>query len=394
MSDNKQGPARGEQSSRRRAIKALSAAGAAVLAPGWLTGQSATEPPSTVSTPPRDFSPGAPPVTYPDPDLVTVDPAFNGLRIGNTPIQRLWTGALWSEGPAWSSQGRYLVWSDIPNDRQLRWLEDDGRVTVFRSPSNNSNGNTFDFQGRQISCEHLLRRVVRYEHDGTVSVLADAYDGTPLNSPNDVVPHPDGSYWFTDPPFGGQLYEGVPDAPGGPSNAQGVLRQRVGQAAGVGDAQRELPTNVYRIAPDGRVTIAVAADLLPGPPNGLAFSADHRKLYVVSGGNLHAGDVADNGRVSGVKQLIDTTIDGVSCRTDGVRVDVHGNVWCSSNAGRSVGYSGVTVWNASGTLLGRIRLPEVCANVAFGGPKRNRLFMAASQSLYAIYVNPQGAAPG
>ena len=229
---------------------------------------------------------------------MTVDPAFNGLRIGNTPIQRLWTGALWSEGPAWSSQGRYLVWSDIPNDRQLRWLEDDGRVTVFRAPSNNSNGNTFDFAGRQVSCEHLLRRVVRYEHDGTVTIVADAFDGKPLNSPNDVVPHPDGSYWFTDPPFGGQLYEGVPDAPGGPSNAQGLLRQRVGQAAGVGEAQRELPTNVYRVAPNGRVTLAIAADLLPGPPNGLAFSADHTKLYVVSAGNLHVGDVAADGRVS------------------------------------------------------------------------------------------------
>jgi gluconolactonase len=194
------------QRSRRLVIKHISAAGAAVLAPGWLAGQTAVEPPSTVSTPPRDFSPGASPVTYPDPDLITVDPGFNALRIGNTPIQRLWTGALWSEGPAWSSQGRYLVWSDIPNDRQLRWLEDDGRVAVFRAPSNNSNGNTFDFQGRQVTCEHLLRRVVRYENDGTVTVVADAYDGKPLNSPNDVVPHPDGSYWFTDPPFGGQLY--------------------------------------------------------------------------------------------------------------------------------------------------------------------------------------------
>ena len=142
-------------------------------------------------------------------------------------------------------------------------------------------------------------------------MLADAFDGKPLNSPNDVVPHPDGSYWFTDPPFGGQLYEGVPDAPGGPSNAQGLLRQRVGQAAGVGDAQRELPTNVYRVAPNGRVTIAVAADLLPGPPNGLAFSADYTRLYVVSGGNVHVGDVADDGRVSGVKQFLDLTIDGV-----------------------------------------------------------------------------------
>ena len=394
MSDNRELNMRSEQSSRRRVIQTMSAAGAAVLAPSWLAGQPAAEPPSTVSNPPRDFGPGASPVTYPDPDLVTVDPAFNGLRIGNTPIQRLWTGALWSEGPAWSSQGRYLVWSDIPNDRQLRWHEDDGRVTVFRAPSNNSNGNTFDFQGRQISCEHLRRRVVRYEHDGSVAVVADAYEGKPLNSPNDVVPHPDGGYWFTDPPFGGQLYEGVPDAPGGPSNAQGVLRQRVGQAAGLGDAQRELPTNVYRVAPNGRVTIAVAADLLPGPPNGLAFSADYKKLYVVSAGNLHVGDVADDGRVSGVKQFLDLTIDGVSCRTDGVRVDVHGNVWCSSNAGRSVGYSGVTVWNSAGALLGRIRLPEVCANVAFGGPKRNRLFMAASQSLYAVYVNTQGAAPG
>jgi gluconolactonase len=382
------------QRSRRVVIKSMSAAGAAVLAPSWLAAQTAAEPPSTVSNPPRDFSPGAAPVTYPDPDLVTVDPAFNGLRIGNTPIQRLWTGALWSEGPAWSSQGRYLVWSDIPNDRQLRWLEDDGRVTVFRAPSNNSNGNTFDFQARQVSCEHLKRRVVRYEHDGSVAVLADAYDGKPLNSPNDVVAHPDGSYWFTDPAFGGQLYEGVPDAPGGPSNAEGVLRQRVGQAAGIGDAQRELPTNVYRIAPNGRVTIAIAADLLPGPPNGLAFSTDYKLLYVVGAGNLHVGTVADDGRVSGVKQFLDLMIDGVSCRTDGVRVDVHSNVWCSSNAGRSVGYSGVTVWNSAGALLGRIRLPEACANLAFGGPKRNRLFMAASQSLYAVYVNTQGAAPG
>jgi gluconolactonase len=381
------------QRSRRVMIKTMSAAGAAILAPGWLSGQPA-EPPSTVSMPPRDFSPGADPVTYPDPDLVTVDPTFNGLRIGNTPIQRLWTGALWSEGPAWSSQGRYLVWSDIPNNRQLRWLEDDGRVSVFRSPSNNSNGNTFDFSGRQISCEHLLRRVVRYEHDGTVTVIADAYDGKPLNSPNDVVPHPDGSYWFTDPPYGGQLYEGVPDAPGGPSNAQGVLRQRVGQAAGVGEAQRELPTNVYRVGADGRVAIVIGADQLPGPPNGIAFSPDYKRLYVVSGGGVHVGDVVNDVRVGATKAFADFTVDGVSCRTDGIRADVYGNLWCSSNAGNSVGYSGVTVWNPAGALLGRIRLPEACANVAFGGPKRNRLFMAASQSLYAVYVNTQGAAPG
>jgi gluconolactonase len=164
----------------------------------------------------------------------------------NSAIIRLWTGALWSEGPAWNAEGRYLVWSDIPNNRQLRWLEDDGDVSVFRMPSNNSNGNTFDFQGRQLSCEHLTRRVVRYELDGSVTVIADSYNGKRLNSPNDIVPHPDNSIWFTDPPYGGQLYEGAPDAAGGPTNAAGRLKSRVGQPAGAGEAKRELPTNEYR----------------------------------------------------------------------------------------------------------------------------------------------------
>lgn len=381
---------------RRGLFEGVGLASTALLVSPWLSAQTSTavEPLSTVSNPRRDFAPGAAPAPYPDPDVLVVDPAFNALRVFNSPIQRLWSGALWSEGPAWSSQGRYLVWSDIPNDRQLRWLEDDGRVSVLRAPSNNSNGNTFDFQGRQLSCEHLRRRVVRYEHDGTVTVIAATFDGKPLNSPNDVVPHPDGSYFFTDPPFGGQLYEGAPDVAGGPSNAQGLLRPRVGQPAGIGEARRELPTNVYRVDSSGRVALAIDADSLPGAPNGLAFSPDYRKLYVVSGGNLHVGDVAENGRVSNVKQFAELRVDGVACRTDGVRADVFGNLWCSSNAGAAVGYSGVTVWNAAGALLGRIRLPEVCANVAFGGAKRNRLFMTASQSLYAVYVNTQGAAPG
>ncbi|TMJ24729.1 MAG: SMP-30/gluconolactonase/LRE family protein, partial [Alphaproteobacteria bacterium] len=169
-------------------------------------------PATTITTPPRDFSrSGAPTVYGRDPDIITIDPAFDSLTQSNTPIQRLWTGSMWAEGPAWSSVGKFLVWSDIPNNRQLRWIEDDGRVSVFRSPSNNSNGNTFDFQGRQVSCEHLTRRVVRYELDGSATVLADSYNGKRLNSPNDVVAHPDGSVWFTDPPFGGQLYEGTPD---------------------------------------------------------------------------------------------------------------------------------------------------------------------------------------
>jgi len=362
-------------------------------------------PPSTVTSPPRDFGPNAPPTTYfTDPDVISVDPSFNGLRQPNAPIQRLWTGALWSEGPAWSSQGRYLVWSDIPNNRQLRWLEDNGRVSVFRSPSNNSNGNTFDFQGRQLSCEHLTRRVVRYELDGSVTVIADAYNGKRLNSPNDVVPHPDGSYWFTDPPYGGQLYEGAPDAAGGPSNAAGRINPRLGQPPEAGRSKRELPTNVYRVDPSGRGDLVVREDQVPDP-NGLVFSPDYKKLYVISTGKgpgdtgpggkgeMYVFDVGSDNKLSNQKLFSNFMVDGVKCGPDGARCDVEGNIWASSNAGRNVGYSGVTVWTPQGQLIGRIRLPEVCGNVAFGGPKRNRLFMAASQSLYALYVGTQGAAP-
>jgi gluconolactonase len=375
-------------------------AGSAQAPPGPAT------PPSTITTPPRDFGPGAPPnVYFTDPDVITIDPMFNGLRQANAPIQRLWTGALWSEGPAWSGQGRYLVWSDIPNNRQLRWSEDDGRVSVFRMPSNNSNGNTFDFQGRQLSCEHLTRRVVRYEHDGSITLIADKFTGKRLNSPNDVVAHPDGSYWFTDPPYGGQLYEGAPDAPGGPSNRAGRLKPRLGQPLEIGDAKRELPTGVYRVDPSGRVDLVVGEDQVPDP-NGLTFSPDYKKLYVIStgrgpgdtgpGGNrdMHVFDVGADNKPTNRKIFTDFMIDGIKCGPDGVRCDVDGNLWCSSNAGRAVGYSGVTVWTPEGKLIGRIRLPEVCGNLCFGGPKRNRLFMAASQSLYALYVSTQGAGPG
>jgi gluconolactonase len=185
--------------SRRTLVAAaVAGAGAIALAPREVLAQSGpVAPPSTVTTPPRGFSRSGAPTTYfTDPDVLTVDPSFGGLLQPNAPIQRLWTGALWSEGPAWNAQGHYLVWSDIPNNRQLRWLEDDARVSVFRTPSNNSNGNTFDYQGRQISCEHLTRRVVRYELDGSATVIADSYNGKRLNSPNDAVPHPDGSIWL------------------------------------------------------------------------------------------------------------------------------------------------------------------------------------------------------
>jgi gluconolactonase len=391
----------------------IAAAGAVTMAPAILRAQTPAAPApvpaapaSTITTPPRDFGPNGAPTTYfRDPDMITVDPAFNAITQPNAAITRLWTGALWSEGPAWSAQGRYLLWSDIPNNRQLRWLEDDGHVSVFRMPSNNSNGNTFDFQGRQISCEHLTRRVVRYELDGSATVLADNYQGKRLNSPNDVAAHPDGSYWFTDPPYGGQLYEGTPDVAGGPSNTNGRLNPRLGQPPGIGTARRELPTNCYRIDPSGRIDLVVTEEQVPDP-NGLCFSPDYKKLYVASTGkgpgdtgpggkgDVHVFDVGTNNKLSNGKLFADFMIDGIKCGPDGVRTDVNGNLWASSNAGRNLGYSGVTVWSPEGKLLGRIRLPEVCGNVCFGGPKRNRLFMAASQSLYAVYVGTQGAGPG
>ena len=220
---------------------------------------------------------------------------------------------------------------------------------------------------------------MRYEHDGTITVIADSYNGKRLNSPNDVVAHRDGSYWFTDPPYGRSLYEGKPE-------------------------QRELPTGVYRADRSGAVTLVVGEDQVPDP-NGLTFSPDYKKLYVISTGkgpgdtgaggkrDMHVFDVGTDNKLSNQKLFSDFMVDGIKCGPDGARCDVDGNLWVSSNGGRDLGYSGVTVWTPEGKLIGRIRLPETTANLCFGGPKRNRLFMAASQSLYAVYVNTQGAAP-
>jgi gluconolactonase len=395
---------------RRKLLRHVGVAvGAAVLAPGLARSQARpggpAAPPSTITQPPRDFSANGAPTTYfTDPDVLSVEPAFDGLRQPNAPIQRLWTGALWSEGPAWNAVGRFLVWSDIPNNRQLRYLEDDGHVSVFRSPANNSNGNTFDHAGRQLSCEHLTRRLVRYELDGSATVIASMVNGKRLNSPNDVAPHPDGSYWFTDPPYGAQLYEGTVDAPGGPANPAGRLNPRLGQPPDVGSYKRELPTAVYRVDKSGAITQVLGEDQVPDP-NGLCFSPDYKKLYVVSTGrgpgdagaggkgDMHVFDVGADNKLSNGRLFSNFMVDGVKCGPDGVRADVDGNLWCSSNAGRAVGYSGVTVWTPQGQLIGRIRLPEVCGNICFGGPKRNRLFMTASQSLYALYTGTQGAAP-
>lgn len=390
----------------RRGLIRSTGAGLLAAAAAPALAQTAVAPPSTITNPPRDFSRrGAPTTYFWDPDVIAVDPSFNGLAQPNAAIERIWTGGLWVEGPAWNAQGQYLVWSDIPRNRQMRWIEDDGRVSVFRTPSGNSNGNSFDFQGRQLSCEHLNRRVVRYELDGSATVLADNFQGKKLNSPNDIVAHTDGSYWFTDPPYGGQLYEGAPDAAGGPSNASGKINPRLGQLPGIGLAKRELPTNTYRLDPSGRLDIVTTEQQVPDP-NGLCFSPDFKKLYIASTGkgpgdtgpggkgDIHVFDVGADNKLSNQKLFADCMIDGINCGPDGLRCDVEGNLWASSNAGRNVGYNGVTVFNPAGKVIGRIRLPEVCGNICFGGPKRNRLFMAASQSIYAVYLATQGAGPG
>jgi gluconolactonase len=305
---------------------------------------------------------------YPDPSVAVLDPAFNRYRLALAAVERLATGFRWSEGPVWFGDQRCLVWSDIPNNRLMRWHEGDGRVDVFRDNANNPNGNTRDRQGRLITCEHLTRRVTRTEPDGRITVLADRFEGKPLNSPNDVVVKRDGSIWFTDPPFG-------------------VLGFYEGEMA-----QPELPTNLYRIdGTTGQVTVATGEI---NRPNGLAFSPDERILYVVEAAAnprvIRAFDVAEDGRLSN-NRIFFQCRDGET--PDGFRLDVDGNLWCGWGMGTPE-LDGVRVINKDGAAIGHIHLPERCANLAFGGRHRNRLFMPASRSLYSLYVNTQGIAYG
>lgn len=307
---------------------------------------------------------------YPDPAIESLDPRFDGYRIFSAAVERLYTGCRWSEGPVWFGDARHLLWSDIPNNRILKWEEETGRVTAYRKPSNFANGHTRDRQGRLVGCEHGGRRVVRTEYDGQLTVLCDNWQGNRLNSPNDVVVKSDGSVWFTDPVFG-------------------ILGNYEGHKS-----ESETPQAVYRIDGQSGAVDIVADDVLG--PNGLCFSPDESKLYIVESRGkpnrkILAYDVAANGKSIANKQtLIDAGPNGTP---DGMRVDVDGNLWCGWGMG-SAELDGVLVFTPDGDKIGRIALPERCANVCFGGVKRNRLFMAASQSLYAVYVNTQGAPGG
>jgi len=334
---------------RRAIVRGLAGTvGAAALAPIAAMAQQPSAatgaPPTVISNPPRQWGHHAPPSIYPDPDVIVIDPSFAALRVGNNAIHRVATSFTWAEGPAWSSEGQYFVFSDVVANTQYRVLWDDRRVTPFRRPSNNSNGNSFDFQGRQLSTEDFNRRVVRWEHDGTITVIADQFDGKPLNSPNDLVPHPDGSIWFTDPPYGDQLAEGHPDDTGGSANPQSLLKPGVGapNAGVIGGKKRELPNAVYRWDANGHLDQVITEDQL-NDPNGLCFSPDYKTLYVCSTGKgpgdshnggtrtIHSFDV-QGGKASNGREFLDMTVDGVHCGPDGVRADVFGNLWCSSSA--------------------------------------------------------------
>lgn len=312
-----------------------------------------------------------PDTRYPTARVEVIDKRFK-YKQGNAYIERVATGFRWAEGPAYNRAGGYLIWSDIPNNRMMRWLEDDGHVSVFRQPSNYTNGNTFDRQGRLLSCEHDTRRLTRTEFDGTITVIADKYQGKKLNGPNDVVVASDDSIWFTDPGYGiNGPYEGHKDTP--------ELDKR----------------NVYRV--DGKTgELKVVVDDFVRP-NGLSLSPDEKKLYIIDTGltdgpenpaHIRVFDVVEGGNLlANGKVFADDFKPGF---TDGVRTDVDGNVWAS------MGWAdpkedGVRCYASTGDLIGKIHLPETCANLTFGGKKKDRLFMAASTSIYSLYVDDKGA---
>jgi gluconolactonase len=306
------------------------------------------------------------PIRYPDPDIVSLDPRFDRIALGHAAIERIAGGCRFTEGPVWFGDTRQLLFSDIPNERIMRWDEETGAVSVFRRPSHYANGNTRDRQGRLITCEMGTQRLTRTEYDGTITVLADRFDGKRLAGPNDVVVKSDGSIWFSD-------------------NGAGIRGNYLGHKG-----TPELPYRVYRI--DGRTGALTIAIEDMARPNGLAFSPDEQRLYVVDTPaepkTTHVYDMA----ADGTRAVNGRVFFATPGWADGIRCDIEGNVWCGFSGGE--GEDGVAVFAPDGKLIGRILLPERCANVCFGGVKRNRLFMAASQSVYALYVEAQGAPGG
>ncbi|MGC2203032.1 MAG: SMP-30/gluconolactonase/LRE family protein [Stellaceae bacterium] len=306
-------------------------------------------------------------VRYPDPRIKILDPRFGPLVLGNAAVETIAASCRFTEGSVWFGDLRCLVWSDIPNDRMMKWEEETRGVSLFRKPSHYANGNTRDRQGRLITCEMDTQRLTRTEYDGTISVLAESFDGKKLTGPNDVVVKSDGSIWFSD-------------------NGAGIRGNYLGHKA-----TPELPYRVYRIdGRSGQITIAVG-DM--ERPNGLCFSPDERRLYVVDtpGGTktTHVYDVVDDGgRLANGRVFFDAT----PGYADGIRCDAEGNVWAGFSGGED--QDGVAVFAPDGKLIGRVLLPERCANLCFGGLKRNRLLMAASQSIYSLYVEAQGAIGG
>jgi len=304
----------------------------------------------------------------PDPAVKILDKRFEKYRVPLASVERLSQGFSWAEGPVYFGDARCLLWSDIPNSRIMRWDEETGATSVYRKPSNYANGNTRDRQGRLVTAEHG-RRVTRTEYDGRITVLIDRFEGKPLNSPNDIVVKSDDSIWFTD------------------MNA-GIIGNWNGELA-----EQELPQRVYRI--DGKTgQAAVVTEGVVRRPNGLAFSPDEKTLYVIESQfderAIYAFDVADGAKLANGRMIVKCAKEETP---DGFRVDIDGNLWCGWGMG-SAALDGVRIFTPQGQPIGHIELPERCANVCFGGPKRNRLFMAASHSLYAVYVNTQGAVGG
>ncbi len=308
---------------------------------------------------------------YPDVHIEALDKSFKGSA-GTGAVERVATGFRWAEGPVYFPAGRYLLFSDIPNNRIMRYSEDDGHLSVYRQPSMNSNGNTIDREGRLLTCEHSGRRITRTELNGSLTVIADKYQGKKLNAPNDLVVASNGTIWFTDPGYGIK-----------------------GDYEGLKEPFEQDKRNVFRVDPKSGDIKVVADDFVM--PNGIALSPDEKKLYVIDTGLtegegnpawIRVFDIdADAGKLSNGKVFAKDFAPGF---TDGMRVDTDGNVWCSMGWGDPK-EDGVRCYNPEGLLIGKIYIPETVANLCFGGQQRNRLYICGSTSLYAVYTSAQGA---